>query len=197
MLETLDRLKLTDNTLVIFTSDNGPVVDDGYVDQAVEKLGAHRPAGPLRGGKYSRFEAGTRVPFVVRWPSRMKPGVSQALVSQVDLLASLAALTGQAVPSGEAPDSRNQLAALLGEDAAGRDHIVEHAGALALREGRWKYIEPTRGPRMSVPTNTELANDPSPQLYDLEQDLGETTNVAAAHPEIVKAMADRLAAIRR
>ena len=196
VLETLDRLKLTDNTLVIFTSDNGPVVDDGYVDQAVEKLGAHRPAGPLRGGKYSRFEAGTRVPFVVRWPSRMKPGVSQALVSQVDLLASLAALTGQAVPSGEAPDSRNQLAALLGEDATGRDHVVEHAGALALREGRWKYIEPTRGPRMSVPTNTELANDPAPQLYDLEQDLGETTNVAPKHPEIVKAMAGRLARLR-
>ncbi len=109
VLDTLDRLKLADNTLVIFTSDNGPVVDDGYVDQAVEKLGAHTPAGPLRGGKYSRFEAGTRVPFVVRWPARVRPGVSDALVSQVDLLASLAALVGQAVPAGEAPDSLNQL----------------------------------------------------------------------------------------
>ncbi len=161
VLDTLDRLKLADNTLVIFTSDNGPVVDDGYVDQAVEKLGAHKPSGPLRGGKYSRFEAGTRVPFVVRWPARVKPGVSDALVSQVDLLASLAALVGQSVPAGEAPDSRNQLAALLGQDAKGRDHVVEHAGALALREGRWKYIEPTKGPRMSVQTNTELANDPA------------------------------------
>lgn len=196
LLDTLDRLKLADNTLVILTSDNGPVVDDGYVDQAVEKLGAHRPAGPLRGGKYSRFEAGTRVPFLVRWPARVKPGVSDALVSQVDLLGSLAALSGQAVPAGQAMDSRNQIAALLGEDRTGRDHVVEHAGRLALREGRWKYIEPSNGPRMSVQTNTELANDPEPQLYDLETDLGERTNLAAKHPERVKAMADRLASLR-
>jgi arylsulfatase A-like enzyme len=196
VLDTLDRLKLADDTLVIFTSDNGPVVDDGYVDQAVERLGAHKPWGPLRGGKYSRFEAGTRVPFAVRWPSRVKPGVSDALVSQVDLLASLAALVGQSVAVGEAPDSLNQLRALLGEDLKGRDHVVEHAGALALREGRWKYIEPTKGPRMSVQTNTELANDPQPQLYDLETDLGETNNLAAQQPERVKAMAARLAAIR-
>lgn len=197
VLDTLDRLKLAENTLVIFTSDNGPVVDDGYVDQAVEKLGAHKPWGPLRGGKYSRFEAGTRVPFMVRWPARVKRGISGALVSQVDLLASLASLVRQPVKSGEAPDSTNQLAALLGEDPRGRDHVVEHAGRLALREGRWKYIEPSNGPRRSEPTNTELANDPSPQLYDLDADIGETRNLAAQHPERVKAMADRLAAIRK
>jgi arylsulfatase A-like enzyme len=197
VLDTLDRLKLSENTLVIFTSDNGPVVDDGYVDQAVEKLGAHKPWGPLRGGKYSRFEAGTRVPFVVRWPARVKPGVSDALVSQVDLLASLAALVGKAVPAGEAPDSVDHLKALLGEDPKGRDHVVEHAGRLALREGRWKYIEPSPGPRRSEPTNTELANDPAPQLYDLDMDLGETKNLAAQQPERVHAMAERLAAIRR
>jgi len=197
VLDTLDRLKLAANTLVIFTSDNGPVVDDGYVDQAVEKLGAHRPAGPLRGGKYSRFEAGTRVPFAVRWPARVTPAVSDALVSQVDLMASLAALAGQTLPSGEGPDSRNHLPALLGEDRQGRDHIVEHAGRLALREGRWKYIEPSPGPRRNEQTNTELANDDMPQLYDLDADIGETRNLAAQHPERVKAMADRLATIRR
>ncbi len=112
-------------------------------------------------------------------------------------MASLAALAGQAVPSGEGRDSRNHLPALLGEDRQGRDHIVEHAGRLALREGRWKYIEPSSGPRRSEPTDTELANDPLPQLYDLEADLGETSNLAAQHPERVKAMADRLATIRR
>jgi arylsulfatase A-like enzyme len=197
VLDTLDRLKLTDDTLVIFTSDNGPVVDDGYVDQAVEKLGAHKPWGPLRGGKYSRFEAGTRVPFAVRWPARVKPAVSDALVSQIDLMASLAALVGQAIPNGDAPDSRNQLPALLGEDTRGRDHVVEHAGRLALREGQWKYIEPSNGPRRSEQTNTELANDPAPQLYDLATDLGETKNVATQYPERVKAMADKLAAIRQ
>lgn len=197
VMQTLDRLKLADNTLVIFSSDNGPVVDDGYVDQAVEKLGAHTPAGPLRGGKYSRFEAGTRVPTIVRWPSRVKPGVSDALVSQVDLFRSLAALTRQTLPAGEAPDSLDQLAAWLGEDRTGRDHVVEHAGRLALREGRWKYIEPSQGQRRSVNTNTELANDPAPQLYDLETDLGETKNLAAAQPDRVTSMAARLAKIRQ
>ena len=197
VLDTLDRLKLTDNTLVIFTSDNGPVVDDGYVDQAVEKLGAHKPAGPLRGGKYSRFEAGTRVPFAVRWPARVKPAVSSALVSQVNLIASLASLVGASVSAGQAPDSTNQMRALLGEDPMGRDVIVEHAGGLALREGRWKYIEPSEGPRRSEQTNTELANDPSPQLYDLDTDIGETKNLASTQPDRVRTMAQRLEAIRR
>ena len=120
------------------------------------------------------------MPFVVRWPARVKPGVSNALVSQVDLLASLAALSAGPCAPGEAPDSVNQLKALLGEDPKGRDHIVEHAGRLALREGRWKYIEPSQGPRRNEQTNTELANDPAPQLYDLDTDIGETKNLAGA-----------------
>jgi len=127
----------------------------------------------------------------------VKRGVSDALVSQVDLVASLAALTQQSVPQGDAADSTNQLAALLGEDPVGRDHIVEHAGGLALREGRWKYIEPSKGPRRNEYTNTELANDPLPQLYDLDTDIGETRNIAADHPDRVKAMAGRVAAIRQ
>jgi len=197
VLETLDRLNLTDNTLVILTSDNGPVVDDGYDDQAVARLGAHRPSGALRGGKYSRFEAGTRVPFVVRWPARVRPGVSEALVSQIDLLASLASLTGQALPANAAPDSLDQLPALLGRSRVGRDHIVEHgSGLLALRVGRWKYIEPSDGPAVNRSTNTELANAPAPQLYDLTADPGETRNLAASQPARVAGLAARLAALR-
>ncbi|HBY63620.1 MAG TPA: arylsulfatase, partial [Solibacterales bacterium] len=92
ILRTLERLKLRDDTLVLFTSDNGPVVDDGYADGAVETLGDHKPAGPFRGGKYSNFEAGTRVPFLLSWPRRVKPAVSKALVSQVDFVSSFAAL---------------------------------------------------------------------------------------------------------
>ncbi|HKK41197.1 MAG TPA: sulfatase-like hydrolase/transferase, partial [Bacteroidales bacterium] len=78
VLKTLDSLKIARNTIVIITSDNGPVVDDGYMDQAVELLGAHKPAGPLRGGKYSAFDGGTRIPFIIRWPGKIKPGKSDA-----------------------------------------------------------------------------------------------------------------------
>lgn len=177
ILKTLDRLDLTRETIVIFSSDNGPVVDDGYKDQAVEMLGRHQPAGPWRGGKYSNFEAGTRVPFILRWPARVKPGVSEALVSQVDLFASLASLTGQTLKAGEAPDSQNLLPALLGVSKKGRDWLIEQASVLSLREGPWKYISPGKGPQIQKATNTELGNDPAGQLYNLAADPGETRNL--------------------
>ena len=196
ILKTLDRLKLAGNTLVIFSSDNGPVVDDGYKDGAVQKLGSHKPAGPFRGGKYSNFEGGTRVPFIVRWPGRVKPGVSDALVCQVDFIASFAALTGQQLSAGDAPDSFNVLPALLGESKTGRDHLVEHAGALSLRKGHWKYIEPGQGPKLNQNTNTELGNDPAGQLYNLADDLGEAKNLASSHPERAKEMFTLLQKLR-
>jgi arylsulfatase A-like enzyme len=185
VLKAIDDSGLAGRTLIILTSDNGPVVDDGYRDEAVEKLGGHRPAGPYRGGKYSKFEGGTRVPFIVRWPGRVRPGTSTALVSQVDLLASLAALVGVQMRVATARDSRDHLTALLGDDPVGRESLIEHAGGLAVRHGKWKYIPASNGPRKNVPTDTELGNDPSPQLYDLDADPGEADNVAAAHPEIV------------
>jgi arylsulfatase A-like enzyme len=196
ILEALDRLKIADRTLVIFTSDNGPVVDDGYADGAVRDLDGHRPAGPLRGGKYSLFEGGTRIPFLVRWTGRVKPGVSAALVNQVDLLASLAAMTGQALPPSAVPDSFDVLPALLGDSPTGRNHSVHHSGRLALREGRWKYIPAGPGPAIQRNTNTETGNAPADQLYDLDQDIGETRNLAAEHPDRVRDMAARLRAIR-
>ena len=196
LLDTLERLKLTDRTLVIFTSDNGPVVDDGYRDEAVAKLGDHRPAGPLRGGKYSAFEGGTRVPFVVRWPGHVKPGVSSALVGQVDLLASLAALTGQTLQAGEGPDSFDVSKALVGTSEAGREYLVEQAGTLALVAGNWKLIAPSQGPAFAPDTSTELGNDPQPQLYELTADLGERRNVAAEHPAVVRELSERLARVR-
>lgn len=186
VMQALDRLNLTKNTLVIFSSDNGPVVDDGYQDQAVELLNGHRPAGVLRGGKYSAFDAGTRVPFIVRWPGHVKAGVSHALVSQIDLLASFAALTKQTFDATTAPDTQNYLAALLGKDKKGRDHVIEHAGTFSIIKGDWKYIEPSKGAKMSVQTNTELGNDPQPQLYNLAKDIGEKNNVAAVNLEKVK-----------
>jgi arylsulfatase A-like enzyme len=178
LLDALDRLKLADQTVVIATSDNGPVVDDGYRDEAVERLGDHQPAGPLRGGKYSAFEGGTRVPFILRWPARVKPGVSDALICQVDFVASLAALAGHSLARGDAPDSQNVLEALLGEMRTGRDYLVEQAGVLAVRQGPWKWIEPGKGAGRLANTNTETGQDPQPQLYLLTEDLGEKKNVA-------------------
>ena len=196
LLDHLDALHLAENTLVIISSDNGPVIDDGYQDEAVEKLNGHAAAGPLRGGKYSNFEGGTRVPFIIRWPGRVKPGVSKALVCQVDFLASFAALTGQTFDSKTAPDSENVLAALLGDAGQGRDTLVEHAGVLSLRQGSWKLIEGGKGPKKSGPTNTELGNDPRPQLFNLESDLGETTDLADREPQRVEAMKRMLEQIR-
>ena len=197
ILGALDRLNLTRNTVVILTSDNGPVIDDGYKDSAVEKLGSHRPAGPYRGGKYSNFEGGTRVPLIVRWPGGVTPGTSTALVSQVDLLASLAALTGQRLGSTDAPDSFDMMPVLLGKSTSGRTELVAQAGALSLRQGNWKYIEPNAKQKVSRDTNMELGNDTVPQLYDLSADPGETTNLAASDPDRVREMTAELDRIRK
>lgn len=197
VLKTLDRLGLTNNTIVMLSSDNGPVVDDGYQDQAVEKLSGHKPAGPLRGGKYSAFEGGTRVPLLVRWPGQVKPGVSDAPISQVDFMADFAALLNQPFNHEEAIDSENQLDALLGRDPAGRSVIVEHAGTLSVVQGNWKYIEPSNGQAYNKLTNTELGNNPQPQLYNLTSDVGEKTNVADRFPERVQQMRQQLQQIRQ
>jgi arylsulfatase A-like enzyme len=197
ILDALDRLTLTDETLVILSSDNGPILDDGYIDRARELNGSHRASGPLRGNKYSSYEAGTRVPFIVRWPARVKPGVSGALVCQIDLLASLAALTGQKFDARTAPDSENQLASLLGESPRGRTSMVEQGGPLALRDGQWKFIPPAAGPRLNWNTKTETGNAPEAQLFNLVDDLGETNNLAKAQPKRAKKMAAQLEAIRK
>lgn len=197
ILKTLDENDLTKNTLVIFSSDNGPVIDDGYKDQAVARLGDHKPAGLLRGGKYSKFEGGTRVPFLVRWPAEVEPGTSDAIVCQIDLPASLAALTGVAVPEDAAPDSFNVLPALLGDAEDGREELVLHGNGLALRQGPWKLIPQSGGPAVNGNVNVELGNAPRHLLFNLEDDVGETKNVAAEHPERVEAMVARLQAIQK
>ena len=190
ILAALDRLGIAQNTIVMLSSDNGPVVDDGYHDGAVENLNGHTPAGPLRGGKYSAFEAGTRVPFLVRWPARVQPGVSSALVSHVDLLASFAAVAGVPVPTGAGRDSRNASAALFGRDPTGRDHVIEQSAndRLSVRTADWKYIEPGPGPARNANVNIELGNSPTPQLYRIKTDVGEKQNVAAENAPQVAAL---------
>lgn len=194
ILRKLDDLKLSENTLVILSSDNGPVLDDGYKDFANEKLGNHKPAGPYRGGKYSLFEGGTRVPFIVRWPARIKPGVSDALISQVDFPATLGALVKVKPDATTMPDSLNVLPALQGDSKQGRDHIVEHANGLSLREGQWKYVSPGRTREKLGPWEILNISEPG-LLFDLASDPGETKNLASEHPETVKRLAARLASI--
>lgn len=186
ILKVLDRLGLTENTLIVLTSDNGPVVDDGYQDKAVELLGKHRPWGDFRGGKYSNFEAGTRVPFIVSWPANVKPAVSSALVSQLDLFASMASLLNTTLPEGSAPDSRDFLNTLLGKTKLGREYIIEQAGSLSVTTSNWKYIAPGNGPAYNKLTNTELGNSKLPQLYNLKKDKGEKLNLADKYPDKVK-----------
>ena len=193
VLDKLDALGLAETTLVFLSSDNGGVNDNNGPD-AVHGIGdpdatnGHAPNGALRGFKGSVWEGGTRVPFLVRWPARVKPGVSGALVSQVDLLASLAALTGQAIPDGEAPDSRDHLAALLGTDVVGRTTLLEQSNGGApfgFRHGPWKLL----------PRGGGKQDGGGPGLYNLAEDLGETNNLAAAQPARVAAMTAELAAI--
>lgn len=187
LLKTLDDLGIADNTIIILSSDNGPVVDDGYADEAVTKLGSHRPTGPLRGNKYSAFEGGTRIPAIVRWPKEIhKAAVSDALVSQIDWFASFASLLQVRLPKGAAIDSRNHLDTWLGKDNANRPWVIEQAlnHALSVRTKEWKYIEPSRGEAIMERESVETGYLMEPQLYHVASDY-EQKNVAKENPEIV------------
>jgi arylsulfatase A-like enzyme len=188
VVEKLEKLKLLENTIVILSSDNGPVLDDGYEDQSVEKNGDHKPGGPFSGGKYSKLEAGCRVPLIVSWPGKTAPAVSSALVSQIDFLPSFASLVGRPVPLG---DSGYFLEVLLGKSQKGRQVIVmEGIAGLALRAGEWKYIPPLKGQAMIK--DMRSGHSPQPQLYNLANDPAETQNLATKHPEKLKELATML-----
>jgi arylsulfatase A-like enzyme len=194
LMKALESKNLVDNTLVIITSDNGPVIDDGYLDDAVKKLGDHKAAGPLRGGKYSHYEAGTRVPFIVSWPDRIKqPSVSAALVCQIDFLASFAGLVETQLRNPG--DSQNHLDAFIGASATGREVLVEQGSRLALRHRNWKFIPGGKGQKRNA-TGNELGNDPLPQLFDLSRDLGEQNNLALSNTQVLEAMRTMLDTIQ-
>ncbi|PWV45392.1 sulfatase-like hydrolase/transferase [Chitinophaga sp. S165] len=188
--QLLDSLGILKNTLIIFSSDNGPVLDDGYEDFAVKLNNGHRPAGIFRGGKYSAFEAGTRMPTITYWPGTIRPGVSAGLCSQVDLMASLAALTGQKLSAGAAPDSQNALDVWLGRSKQGRKYLFEESYTFSIRDARWKYIAPqqTSTPDWMKNKKIESGLAPVDQLYDLQHDPGEKYNVASQHPEIINTL---------
>lgn len=188
LTNTIERLGLTENTLIVFCSDNGPVLDDGYKDFAVEQLGDHRPAGPWRGGKYSVFEGGTRTPFITRWPGRIQPGVSDEMVCTIDLAASLAALTGQTLREDGCLDSQDVLGALLGlKDARGREHLLQQSNDgsnLGLRAGDWKLVRLKQRWKSQATVTVNPPPDPPGMysLYHLPSDPGERQDVSKQHP---------------
>jgi arylsulfatase A-like enzyme len=213
VLDTLDRLKLAENTLVIVTSDNGGVLDNNGPDKehgigSPEANNGHAFNGVLRGTKGTVWEGGTRLPFITRWPGHIQPGVSTALICQVDMLASFAALTSQQLADADAPDSFNVLPALLGEktDKPCREFLIEqnnNGSALALRKNNWKFIPGHPGGKAArrkkaepeKPSEAVADRDLPPpigELYNLATDLSETTNIAALHRDIVAELSAKL-----
>ncbi|MHC4875663.1 MAG: sulfatase family protein [Planctomycetota bacterium] len=197
LTKTLDRLKLTNNTLVVFCSDNGPVLDDGYKDGAIEKNGDHKPAGPYRGGKYSVLEGGTRTPFITYWPKQIKAGESDEVVCTIDLAASLASLAGVEMPNEACLDSFDVSGALLGRDGAkGRDHLVQQdngkGGNYGLRVGKWKLQRHDSKRARNV--ELVLVNTPVSRyrLFDLNADPGEKNNVIDQHSDVAKRLIAQL-----
>ena len=194
LLKTLEAEGLLEKTLIIFSSDNGPVLNDGYIDYAVEKAGNHKPSGILRGGKYSLFEAGTRVPFITFWKGKILPTVSNALVCQIDLFSSLAALVGN---QQIGPDSQNLMDAFLGKNNNGRNElIVEASSKTALRKGDWIMIPPYKGPAVQSQVNIELGNSPDYQLFNIKADPGQVNNLAATDTVMLKEMVAEFEKIR-
>ena len=200
IMEVLKENGLLENTLVIFTSDNGPVLNDGYEDRATELLGHHKPSGPFRGGKYSAFEGGTRVPTITYWKNHIVPGESKALLSQVDLYASLAAIAGLERRADEAIDSQDVSLALLNASEKARDIMVEESFTLSLRMNNWKYIQPVpygqKMPDFIERKGIEGGHSRDPQLYNLEADSAETDNLAQKHPQILFRMKNQLDSIK-
>ena len=192
--KTLEAEGIIDNTLIIFSSDNGPVLNDGYYDDSDVKNGDHRPSGPLRGGKYSLFEAGTRVPFFTYWKGKIKPGVSDSMVSQLDLLSSLAQLVGSEVRTA---DSLPLLELLMGQSDEGRDEmVIEATSRTAFKRGDWVMIPPYEGPAVNDKVQIELGNDSDFQLYNLTEDIEQQNNLAALKPDKLQEMLKAFEAIR-
>ena len=193
-VKTLEKEGLLENTLIILSSDNGPVLNDGYFDDAVEKLGAHDPNGGLRGGKYSLFEAGTRVPFITYYKGTITPKVSDAIVCQLDVLASVAQLIDTPVTD---LDSKAILDTFLGRSDEGReDLIIEATTRTALRSGDWLMIPPYEGKTYEEQVGIETGSSIAYQLYNLKNDRGQKYNLAASYPKILESLIAKFKALR-
>jgi arylsulfatase A len=193
VLKALDRKGFAENTIVLFTSDNGGVFrpNNKQIPQTAAFEAGLKVNGELRGGKHTVFEGGFRVPYLVRWPGKIKPGtVNHSVVGLIDTLATLAVIFGETLPKPNqaAQDSFSALPAWVGEDATveTRPHIIVHSadGVFAIRKGPWKWIEGIPEGTTSQDANNRNDNFKS-QLFHLEQDPSESTDVSESHPEIV------------
>ncbi len=186
LVRNLEKRGLLENTIIVFSSDNGPVLNDGYKDGAKESLAKHNPLGEVRGGKYSLFDGGTRVPFFVYWKGTIEPKVSDALVSQLDLMASFAELIGEQITSEV--DSENYLETFMGRSDKGRNSMVVEAGSrLAFRKGNYALVPPYKGVKRNE-TGNEVGNVDSFSLYDLEADIAQQTDIAAQNPDLTESI---------
>lgn len=186
--QALDDSGLGKNTLLIVTSDNG-CSRAAKIGQMNEK--GHYPSAHLRGSKADLWEGGHRVPFIVRWPAKVKAGTrSDELICQSDLLATCAELLGQKLPENAGEDSESFLSALLGNAIEPkRAGVIHHSisGHFAYRHGKWKLLLAKGSGGWTSPSEKQVSKDaPEAQLYDLEQDPGETTNLYEEKPEIAK-----------
>ena len=196
VLGALDASGVTDETLVLFTSDNGFAP---YVKIPELEAAGQRPSAGWRGAKADIYEGGHRVPFLVRWPGRVAAGATEErTVSTADVLATLAELLDVTLREGAGVDSFSFAPALLGREQASRPFTVHHSinGSFAIRKGRWKLCLCPGSGGWSAPRPEKAWADesfPRVQLFDLAEDPGETENVAARHPALVEALAARLA----
>jgi arylsulfatase A-like enzyme len=181
LFKTLDNEKLLENTLIIISSDNGPVLNDGYYDDAVEKIGNHTPSGIYRGGKYSLFEAGTRVPFISFWKGVTKPKTSDKLISQIDLFNSLSSIIESKIKTSDSYDLSELL--LKGDGKEREELILEASGKTALKYHNWVLIPPYKGKAVSTYTNVELGRSSSFQLYNLKTDPSQKINLVDQEKE--------------
>ena len=190
----LEKNNLLENTLIIISSDNGPVLNDGYYDDAVEKIGDHTPFGILRGGKYSLFEAGTKVPFITFWKNKIKPQVSNEVVSQIDYLNSISSLLGSKIRSSDGVDLSNVF---FKNEGFGRDDlVVEASRRTAYRRGDWVMIPPHKGPAIHYNVNIELGNSADYQLYNLKDDPSQKNNLAKSNAEKLNEMIESFKKIK-
>jgi len=187
VLGALDKADMTDNTLVIFSSDNGPV----WYAKDIEKFG-HASVGPLRGIKASAWEGGHRVPFIVRWPARIKAGaVNRHTIAFADVFATFAALVGQKVAPGAAVDSVSFLDQLLGQAVKGQQRPPILHDKKVIRDGKWKLILEGVGRGFDADRKKKYPTE----LFNLDDDLSETKNLAPSEPRRVEKLKEKMKAI--